>query len=74
MLDTFTKPKVKDIESWVPLFESSKVTWQIASNHRAFHRVAVAGKKPQYFYGEMAYHQARSTAADADFQAWGAGD
>lgn len=70
MLDLYKKPKVKDITGWVTLFESNAVVWQVAENHRAFHRVRVEDGRPKYFYGEMAFYQARSLASDADFQAW----
>lgn len=73
MLDLYTKPKVGDITGWYPVYTSGEVEWHLAENHRAFHRVKVAGKKARYFYGEMAYHEARAAAADADFAAWRAG-
>jgi hypothetical protein len=73
MLDLYKKPKVKDISRWVTLFESNAVVWQVAENHNYFHRVRVEDERPKYFYGEMAFHQARSLSADADFQAWRVG-
>ena len=70
MLDLYKKPKVGEITGWIPLFESSAVVWHIAENHRGFHRVRVGSQRPRYFYGEMAFYEARNLAADADFGAW----
>jgi hypothetical protein len=73
MLDFYTKPKVAQVTGWVKMYESGKVTWHLAENHDAFHRVVMAGKRPRYFYGENAYYDARRLAADADFHAWQGG-
>lgn len=71
MLDLYTKPKVADITGWRELFVSDFARVEVAENHRAFYRVKTdATKGFRYFYGELAYTDARRIAADADPMAW----
>ena len=70
MLDVYKKPKVSEISSWVKIFESEKVAWTVAENNPYFYQVKVKNNKPQYFYGENAYHDSYRAATDADPKTW----
>lgn len=67
----YERPKVGDVKRWATHFESDIVKIQSAREPWCdLYKVSVTGQRPKYYFGEMAWAEARSHAASHDFGAW----
>lgn len=66
------KPSITTVKEWDTVYESELVTVYsgTAEFPEDYWKVVPAGGKPEYFYGESAWMNARRVAADIDFGAW----
>ena len=68
------KPSVSVVKNWQVVYSSAEVEVGVGSavfQSDYWYVIDKAKKKKKYFYGEMAYSNARRIASDLDFRAWG---
>lgn len=66
------KPSVSAVKNWEVVYDSDLVQVQVGTAvfDYDYWKVIPVGDKPKYFYGELAWSDAKRFASDIDFGAW----
>ena len=71
MNKVYVRPKVGDVKVWDTLYDSELVKVEVAAEPWCdLYKVTASGKRPKYYFGELAWADARRYAGDIDYGAW----
>lgn len=58
------KPAVSSVSGWTQIYHYGGVKVIEADNYYEFYKVVIEGKKPKYFFGELAWIDVQRFVAD----------